>query len=183
MIEAIQRRLAARENGEQGGFTLIELMVVVMIIAILIGIAIPAFLGARKRAQDTAAKSNLRNALSSATADLLRQPGVPRPRPRWSPTLADEEPSLKFTRRRRRHRTPRTAKNISVAVDATVGTATDDDHPGLAVEAGNCFFIRHVNTAWRPTCPATMSTPGRRRGDSALRCRRPDGLAAGWTAL
>ena len=67
MIESIQRRLAARQGEDkQGGFTLIELMVVVMIIAILIGIAIPAFLGARKRAQDTAAKSNLRNALATA---------------------------------------------------------------------------------------------------------------------
>ena len=45
------------------GFTLIELMVVVLIIAILIAIAIPTFLGARNRAQDKAAQSNLRNAL------------------------------------------------------------------------------------------------------------------------
>ena len=67
MTEAIRRRMAARtDEDRQGGFTLIELMVVVMIIAILVGIAIPAFLGARKRAQDTASKSNLRNALGTA---------------------------------------------------------------------------------------------------------------------
>jgi type IV pilus assembly protein PilA len=40
-------------------------MVVVLIIAILIAIAIPQFLGARQRAQDSAAKSNLRNALTA----------------------------------------------------------------------------------------------------------------------
>jgi type IV pilus assembly protein PilA len=45
------------------GFTLIELMVVVLIIAILIAIAIPTFLGARKRAQDAQAESHLRAAL------------------------------------------------------------------------------------------------------------------------
>ncbi len=48
------------------GFTLVELMVVVLIIAILIAIAIPTFLGARTRAQDRAAQVDLRNALSAA---------------------------------------------------------------------------------------------------------------------
>jgi type IV pilus assembly protein PilA len=38
-------------------------MVVVLIIAILIAIAIPAFTGARQRAQDRAAQSEIRNAL------------------------------------------------------------------------------------------------------------------------
>jgi type IV pilus assembly protein PilA len=50
----------------EGGFTLIELMVVVLIIAVLIGIAIPTFLGARQRAQDRAAQSSLRNSLTAA---------------------------------------------------------------------------------------------------------------------
>jgi type IV pilus assembly protein PilA len=54
----------ARHDDEQG-FTLIELMVVVLIIAILIAIAIPTFLGARQRANDRAAQSNLRNALTA----------------------------------------------------------------------------------------------------------------------
>ena len=40
-------------------------MVVVLIIAILIAIAIPQFLGARQRAQDSGAKSDLRNALTA----------------------------------------------------------------------------------------------------------------------
>jgi type IV pilus assembly protein PilA len=40
-------------------------MVVVLIIAILIAIAIPTFLGARQRAQDRAAQSDLRNALTA----------------------------------------------------------------------------------------------------------------------
>jgi type IV pilus assembly protein PilA len=58
-------RLVARRRDDEQGFTLIELMVVVLIIAILIAIAIPTFLGARQRAQDRAAQSDLRNGLTA----------------------------------------------------------------------------------------------------------------------
>ena len=57
--------LARRRGDDEKGFTLIELMVVVLIIAILIAIAIPTFLGARARAQDRAAQSDLRNGLTA----------------------------------------------------------------------------------------------------------------------
>src|SRR3712207_4748967 len=63
MLDALRKRLG---RDDEQGFTLIELMVVVLIIAILIAIAIPTFLGARSRAQDRAAQSSLRNALSAA---------------------------------------------------------------------------------------------------------------------
>ncbi len=59
------RNLIAQNRDKEEGFTLIELMVVVLIIAILIAIAIPTFLGARQRAQDRAAQSDLRNGLTA----------------------------------------------------------------------------------------------------------------------
>src|SRR6202521_3936900 len=64
------RRKNARDRGEDG-FTLIELMVVVLIIAILIAIAIPTFLGARQKAQDRAAQSDIRNALTAAKTGFV----------------------------------------------------------------------------------------------------------------
>ncbi len=59
------KALAKRSQDDEQGFTLIELMVVVLIIAILIAIAIPTFLGARQRAQDRAAQSDIRNGLTA----------------------------------------------------------------------------------------------------------------------
>ena len=66
MLKAIRRGLNKDE-----GFTLIELMVVVMIIAVLIAIAIPSFLGFRKSAQDRSAQSELRNVLLAEKAYWL----------------------------------------------------------------------------------------------------------------
>jgi len=50
---------------EEHGFTLVELMVVVLNLAILIAIALPTFTGALARVRDAAAKASLRTALTA----------------------------------------------------------------------------------------------------------------------
>ena len=53
---------------DERGFTLIELMVVVMIIGVLVAIGLPTFLGTRTRAYDAAAHSDIRNAFAAEKA-------------------------------------------------------------------------------------------------------------------
>lgn len=179
MIEAIQRRLAARQGEDnQGGFTLIELMVVVMIIAILVGIAIPAFLGARKRAQDTAVKSNLRNGLSTAQT-IFTDNQAYLATATMVTDLGTEEPSLTFQDGATKSTT---AKMISLATAANTGVATDPlDQIILAAWSGSgkCFYYRHVATAGVAGKSGTYwNTTG-----TGTDCQASNAPAAGWTAL
>jgi len=53
---------------DERGFTLIELLVVVIILGILLGIAIPSYLTFRGRANNSAAKANVRAAVPGMEA-------------------------------------------------------------------------------------------------------------------
>jgi type IV pilus assembly protein PilA len=63
--ERIRERLDPRV---EGGFTVIEMLTLIIVIGILLAIAVPAYLGFRDRTANSTAKSNLRAALPAATA-------------------------------------------------------------------------------------------------------------------
>jgi prepilin-type N-terminal cleavage/methylation domain-containing protein len=61
MLRWFGRRLNDAQN-EEKGFTLMELLIVIIILGILAGIAIPTYIAQKAKAQDAAALSDARNA-------------------------------------------------------------------------------------------------------------------------
>ncbi len=85
MLSAVKQRF----DREEEGFTLIELMVVLLIIAILLAIAIPTFLGARNTANARSTQENLRNALTAEQTNWTNNQA-------FATNLASIEPSLNW---------------------------------------------------------------------------------------
>jgi type IV pilus assembly protein PilA len=152
MLTAIKQRL----DREEEGFTLIELMVVVLIIAILLAIAIPTFLGARNTANARSAQSNLRNALTAEQTNWTNTQS-------FATGLGAIEPSLSWG-------TDPTAlvsgaKSVSVELVGTQGVYLH----GYAKD-GNCYGIFQSNDptsatsdftayeAYKGACTASAAT-------------------------
>jgi type IV pilus assembly protein PilA len=151
------RSLIARRRDEEEGFTLIELMVVVLIIAILIAIAIPTFLGARKRAQDRAAQSSIRNGLTAAKTLYTDKEDFSSVS---QPNLGSVEPSLTFVAGASGTAGPKT---VGFQVDpAATGTQTNQVlYLNAYSKSGTCFWLRDVEVdgTITPTGVGYASTP------------------------
>ena len=134
-MSLVQRAITRRRDSEEG-FTLIELMVVVLIIAILIAIAVPTFLGARQRAQNASAKSSLRNAFANAKSIYTDNEDYTKADPA---ALLAAEPSLTFNANSAASTGP---KNVSVktTVDSIVLAAKS--------QSGTCYALK--DTAGAP---------------------------------
>ena len=146
--------ISPTERREDRGFTLIELMVVVLIIAILLAIAIPTFLGAQNKAKDRSAQSSARNALTNAKT-LYADNGTYVDAS--AANLATSEPSLKFA----------VAPLPSLDEKTVSVLATDKDtwYAATLSDTNTCFYVKDT------VAPAGGGTSyGKAEGSSSAKC-------------
>jgi type IV pilus assembly protein PilA len=150
---------SSSEVGPESGFTLIELMVVLLIIAILLAIAIPTFLGVTNTAGDRAAQSNLTNALTESKAlyQLLET---------YSPTAGtytagqfqSQAPEFSWT-------TGVCSSGNNCVSFAVFGTSNAGDGQGVSLAAfssktSTCWYVFDLETGWSITGAATFPSAG-----------------------
>lgn len=140
MLSSLKRALARRREDEKG-FTLIELMVVLLIMAILIAIAIPTYLGLTNRAHDRAAQTYLNTALTNADSEYANTNDYSTAN---VTNLGKDEPTITFVDAASSTSNAATKGTPSVSVDdsqAQVWTAAAES------ASGNCYYIRSVKQA------------------------------------
>ncbi|MDR0944989.1 MAG: prepilin-type N-terminal cleavage/methylation domain-containing protein [Bifidobacteriaceae bacterium] len=77
MMQAIWRSLDRKRRAGDRGFSLVELLIVIIIMGILAAIAIPMFLSQRAKAQDAATKSDLETLGKEVATYFVDNSGVP----------------------------------------------------------------------------------------------------------
>ena len=147
------------------GFTLIELMVVIMIIAILVAIGIPTFLRFRSQAQDSAAQQSLAVAQKATFAVALQADIYPD-----DAALVLAMPGYEASRDWLDAVTPSTGPNeVSLADDA----AGRELAMAVLSRSGSCFYLR----------VSLDAPPVRSEDDGAATCVATDfmdGAGTGW---
>jgi type IV pilus assembly protein PilA len=121
--------MTSRPYRDEAGFTLVELMVVILIISILIAIAIPTFFGLKRQADDVAAKQAAM--LTVKTARSLEDGTYG---PVTAAELAASQPGVSYVD----GATP--SDGPDTVSQEVVGATTL--YVSVYSEAGKCFFVQ-----------------------------------------
>ncbi len=119
------------------GFTLIELLVVIVIIALLMAIAIPAYLNQQKKAKDAKAKVYLNTAYRSARGALLDNNGSYPAAVTLSNLIAGDQPQ--FSIRSGSQASATTPGQI--VIDSATGGSTSSILMYVASDSGSVFKL------------------------------------------
>ena len=178
------------EGVAEAGFTLIELMVVLLIIAILLAIAIPTFLGVTSSARDRAVQSNLTNAMTEVQAQYQNtQDYSYAAQGAGQPTLNQSAPEFQW----QDGNVVSAAQNQMSVLPIQVASANDNQGIVIAVlnkQTGKCWYSMNlqgnpVNGIFADFAKVTRAgtyyaNQQTAAGPPAVTCQASNGAAAGF---
>ena len=122
---------------KEDGFTLIELMVVVLILSVLMAIAIPTFLNGRRRAEDRKTQTAIRNGLAAEKVHFLT---ANQTYTESTATMSALEPGLLW----RTGDTPVSRRRVYIHHHAA---PNGEVFVSGRSRSGTCFYIREIPNA------------------------------------